>query len=31
MKQLLQQIANFLINGAALKQGKKYVVLVSNC
>lgn len=31
MKQILHKIANFLINGAELKEGAKYVVLSSNC
>jgi len=31
MKQLLHRIAHFIINGADLKPGYKYVVLVSNC
>ncbi len=31
MKKLIQKTIKFLINGSELKEGFKYVVLVSNC
>jgi len=31
MKTLIQKLVKFLVNGAELKPGQKYVVLVSNC
>lgn len=31
MKKIVQKFVKFIVNGAEMKPGQKYVILVSNC